>query len=143
MTRERVGVATVVALGAAALAGCVTNVDTPDTFKATIVFTGEADQASPDTGTCTVGRARVAANDIAVVSGGTGATTTTAPLRLDAVTHRPDGTVVCTYSAHFTDVPANQPRYEVNLNQFAGQTFTADDLRSGATYRLQLETPDS
>ena len=142
MTRERVGVATVVALGAAALAGCVTNADTPDTFKATIVFTGEADQASPDTGTCTVGRARVAANDIASISSRS-ATTTMAPLRLDAVTHRPDGTVVCTYSAHFTAVPANQSRYEVNLNQFAGQSFTADDLRSGATYRLQVETPDS
>ncbi|MDH6281137.1 hypothetical protein [Prescottella agglutinans] len=123
------------------LTSCVTNHDVPDTFKATITFTGNADRASADTGECTIEDAHVAPNDIAIITSGTATTTTTAALRVDTIAQHPDGTTVCTYTAHFTAVPANQRRYDITLNRFTQQSFTGDELKSGATYRLQPETP--
>ncbi|MGO4205163.1 hypothetical protein AB4Z09_26190 [Rhodococcus sp. TAF43] len=102
-------------------------------------MTGDADHASADTGHCAIGGDDVAPNDIAVIVGDTASAATTSSLQLDTVTQRPDGTIACTYTGKFDAVPANQRRYVIAINQFAQQSFTADELKSGATYYLRTE----
>lgn len=45
-------------------------------------------------------------------------------------------------TAPFDAVPANQRSYEIWVNNyFAQQSFTSDELKNGATYRLHGSTP--
>ncbi|MGF7125242.1 hypothetical protein [Rhodococcus sp. AG1013] len=134
--RGRIAAAVLATVAAAPLSSCATNVDVPDTFSATVTFTGNANHASTDTGKCTFENGHVTPHDLAIITSGTATTTTTAALQLDTITQHPDGTTICTYTAHFNAIPANQPRYELTLNTFTQQTFTADNLKKGATYQL-------
>ncbi|MGF7123305.1 hypothetical protein AB4Z09_20600 [Rhodococcus sp. TAF43] len=118
----------------------MTNVDVPETFAAMVTVTGEADRASVDAGECTIGAAHVAPNDQIVILGDSGSAYASSALKVDSIDQNPDGTGVCTYTAHFEAVPANQRKYDIYVGNFVTQRFTSDELKNGATYRLHRST---
>jgi hypothetical protein len=63
------------------------------------------------------------------------------PLEIGSIDQNPDGAGVCTYTAHFDDIPANQRSYNITVTNFGLQSFTSDELESGATYRLLQNAP--
>lgn len=66
-------------VGAGALSGCVTNVDTPATFAAMVTITGDADEARVDSGECVwAGAAHLVPGYVVSISAGSAATTATA-----------------------------------------------------------------
>lgn len=139
---RQTAVAAVASVGAVILTSCVSNIDVPDTVAATVTVTGEADRASADSGECTIGGAHVAPNDVISISAGSAVTTVGSTLEVASIELNPDGTAVCTYTARFDAVPGNQRSYEIRIgNYLAPQSFTSDDLKNGATYRLHSSTP--
>lgn len=122
--------------GALTLTSCVTNTDAPATFAATVTIVGEADRISTDTGECSVGRASVAPGDRVALLGDNGSAYTASTLAVESIDQNPDGTGVCTYTAHFDAVPANQRNYVLWMNNFTEQSVSSDELDNGATYRL-------
>ncbi|MET4612385.1 hypothetical protein ABIC28_003377 [Rhodococcus sp. PvR044] len=141
MGRRLREIATVASAGALALTSCATNSDEPATFAATVTITGEADRVWADSGKCTIGEAHVAPTDQVVILGDSGSAWADSVLEVDSIDQNPDGTGVCTYTAHFVDVPANQRNYAIWVNNFAQQSFTSDELKNGATYRLHSSIP--
>ena len=132
--------------GTLILTSCSTTTDVPETFAATVTVTGEADRASADSGECTIGETRVAPNDRVLILGGTntGSAVALSALEVDSIDQNPDGTGVCTYTAHFDDIPANQRSYNIIVGtNSAPQSFTSDELKNGATLRLQSSAPTS
>jgi hypothetical protein len=130
------------------LTSCSTTTDVPETFAATVTVTGEANLASVETGECTIGANRVSPGDAVVILGDTGPASARSPLEVGSIDQKPDGTGVCTYTAHFDDIPANQRSYNItvtspiNVTNFGLQSFTSDELKSGAaTYRLLQNAP--
>ena len=146
--RQRLGqIAAAAAAGALILTSCSTTTDVPETFGATVTVTGEANLASAESGECTIGANRVSRDDRVVILGDTGSAFAESPLEVGSIEQNPDGTGVCTYTAHFEDIPANQRSYNItvtsptNVTNFGLQSFTSDELKSGATYRLQNAPP--
>ncbi|MCD2104862.1 hypothetical protein O4214_13555 [Rhodococcus erythropolis] len=122
----------------------MTNTDVPTTFTATVTVTGDADQTSMESGECTIAGIRVAPNDQLNIFGDSGAGSTRSTLETETIDQNPNGSGTCTYTSHFAAIPANQRSYDLYLHEgFARQSFTSDDLRSGATYVLHSSTPDS
>ncbi|MFE3290564.1 hypothetical protein [Rhodococcus sp. NPDC059234] len=119
----------------------MTNTDVPATFAATVTVTGQADRASAASGECTIGTARVAPGDQVVILGDSGAAYASSALEAGSINERPDGTGVCTYTSPFDAVPANQRNYVIWMNNFTEQSFTSDELKNGATYRLCSSAP--
>lgn len=133
----QIAVAAVVSVGMLTLTSCVTNTDVPTTFTAALTVRGEADQASAESGECTIGGIRVAPNDQINLFGDNGAGSTRSILETNTIDQKPDGTGTCTYTAIFDAIPANQRSYDVYLNNgFARETFTSDELRHDPTYVL-------
>ena len=127
-------------VGAGALSGCVTNVDTPATFAAMVTITGDADEARVDSGECVwAGAAHLVPGYVVSISAGSAATTATAPLRVESIETDPDNrTGTCTYSAYFEAIAANQRIYELWVsNNIPQPSFTADQLKDGPTYHLE------
>lgn len=118
-----------------------TNTDVPATFAATVTVTGQADLASADSGECTIGARHVAPNDQVAILGDSGPAYASSTLQVGSIDQNPDGTAVCTYTAHFAAVPANQRSYAIWMNNFARQSVTSDELENGATYVLRSSTP--
>jgi hypothetical protein len=138
--RQRLGqiaAAAAASVGALVLMSCSTATDEPETFAATVTVTGEAAQASADSGECTIGADHAAPNDRVVILGDSSTASAASALEVDSIDQNPDGTGICTYTAHFEDIPANQRSYNIYVNKFAPQSFTSDELKNGATYRLQ------
>ncbi|WP_458683729.1 hypothetical protein [Prescottella equi] len=132
--------------GAAVLSGCVTNVDTPATFAATVTVTGEADEVWADSGECVwAGVAHLVPGYVVTISAGTGATTSSASLMVESIEPNPvNGSGTCTYTAYFGAIAANQRSYELWVsNNVRQQSFTADQLKGGALYRLEGASPRS
>ncbi len=148
--RQRLGqIAAGAATGALILTSCSTTTDVPETFAATVTVTGEANLASAETGECIIGANRVAPDDRVVILGDRGPAFAESSLEVGSIDQKPDGSDVCTYTAHIHDVPANQRSYKVTVISYASvtnfgfQVFTSDELKSGAaTYRL-LQNPPS
>ncbi|NMM92272.1 hypothetical protein B2J88_49920 [Rhodococcus sp. SRB_17] len=135
---EQIAAIAVVSAGVLILTSCAHNIEVPTTFAATVTVIGEADQVSVDSGECTIGEIRVAPNDQINIFGGSGAASTRSTLEAESIDQNPDGTGTCTFTAHFDAVPANQKSYDIYVNNtFAQQSFTSDELKSGATYRLR------
>lgn len=133
----QIAVAAVVSAGMLTLTSCVTNTDVPTTFAATMTVMGEADQASPESGECTIGGIRVAPNDQIDLFGGSGAGSTRSILETKTIDQKPDGNGTCTYTANFDAIPANRRSYDAYVNNgFARQSFTSDDLKHDPTYVL-------
>ena len=133
-------------VGAGALSGCVTNVDTSATFAAMVTITGEADEVWADSGECVWADAVHLAPGYAVsISAGSAATTSFAPLRVESIEPSPgNGTGTCTYTAYFEEIAANQAGYELWVgNNLRQRSFTADQLKDGPTYRLEGAGPRS
>ncbi|MFI6432896.1 hypothetical protein [Rhodococcus oryzae] len=142
MGRRLKQIATAASAGALALTSCATNDDEPATFAATVTITGEADQASADSGECTIGEAHVTPNDEVAIFGASGRIVGNSTLEVESIQLNPDGTDVCTYSAHFESIGANQRSYDIWVNNyFAPQPFTSDELKNGATYNLHSAIP--
>ncbi len=146
--RQRLGpIAAGAAAGALILTSCSTTTDVPETFAATVTVTGEANLASAETGECTIGANRVSPGDTVVILGDTGSASARSPLEVGSIDQKPDGMGVCTYTAHFDDIPANQRSYNItvtspiNVTNFGLQSFTSAELKSGATYRLLQNAP--
>lgn len=132
-----IAVSATAAAGVGTLTGCVTNLDVPDTFAATVTITGEANQVSADSGAW-FGAAHLAPGHVVSISAGTAVTTAFAPLRFESSELNSDGTGKCTYTAHFESIAANQRSYGMWVSNYVRQqSFTADQLKSGATYHLQ------
>ena len=142
--RRMIAVVAAPVVGAAALSGCVTNVDTPATFAAMVTITGDADEARVDSGQCVwAGTAHLVPGYVVSISAGSGVTTSSAPLRVESIEPWPDDrTGTCTYTAHFADIDANRRSYELCLSNNARQpSFTADQLKDGPTFRLEGAGP--
>ncbi|MDZ7910852.1 MAG: hypothetical protein U5O16_03310 [Rhodococcus sp. (in: high G+C Gram-positive bacteria)] len=136
-------VATAISVGSLTLTSCVTNTDVPTTFAATMTVTGQADQASTESGECIIGGNRVAPNDQINIFGDRGGGSARSILETKTIDQNPDGTGTCTYTSHFDAIPANQRSYNIFMdNGFAQQSFTSDELKNGATYVLRSSTPD-
>lgn len=119
------------------LASCATHTDVAMTFAATMTVTGEADQASSESGECAIGGIRVAPNDQINLFGDGGAGSTRSILETKTIDRKLDGSGTCTYTAYFDAIPANQRSYNAYVNEgFTQQSFSADELRDGATYIL-------
>ncbi|OQQ21791.1 hypothetical protein A4U94_14485 [Prescottella equi] len=125
------------------LTSCVTNTDVPATFAAAVTVIGRADRASAASGECTIGKVPVAPNDRVVILGDVGgATAAPSALEVDSIDENPDGTGVCTYTARFEAIPENQRNYVIWMNNnFTEKSFTSDELKNGATYRLCSSAP--
>ncbi|MEU2004833.1 hypothetical protein ACH47B_31690 [Rhodococcus sp. NPDC019627] len=148
--RQRMGqLATIAAASVETLilTNCSTTTDVPETFAATVTVTGEANLASAESGECTIGENRVSPNDKVVILGDTGSAFAEAPMEVGSIDQNPDGTGLCTYTAHFDDIPANQRSYNItvtnptNVTNFAPQSFSPHELKNGATYRLYSSPP--
>ncbi|MFC9767709.1 hypothetical protein [Rhodococcus jostii] len=128
-------------VGALILTSCATTTDEPEAFAATVTVSGEADRASADSGECTIGANHVAPHDRVVILGDSSTASAASALDVESIDQKPDGTGSCTYTAHFEDIPANQKSYNIYVNNFARQSFTSDELKAGATHRLQNAPP--
>lgn len=138
----RLAAATSASAGALILMSCATQSDAPATFAATVTVTGEADQASADSGVCTFGATRLAPNDEVGLYGEGPAAITKSTLEAESIDEHPDGTGVCTYKTHFDAVPANQRSYELLVgNDFVEKSFTSGELQNGATYVVPSSAP--
>lgn len=129
--------------GTLASTSCATNTDAPATFAATVTVVGEADRVSTDTGGCSFAAASVASGDRIIILGDSGSAYTASTLAVESVDPRPDGTGECTYTAHFSDIPANQRNYVLWMNDFTEQSVTSAELEGGATYRLRNSAADA
>lgn len=127
--------------GALILVSCA-NTDAPRTFAATVTVTGEADQASTDSGVCTIGATRLAANDEVGIYGERASAIARSTLEVESIDQHPDGTGTCTYKAHFDAVPANQRSYDLFVGaDFVEQSYTASELENGVTYVVENSAP--
>lgn len=128
--------------GALMLVSCATSPEIPATFAATVTVTGEADQASADSGVCTVGSVRLAPNDEVGIYGESAAAVAKSALEVESIDQNSDGTGVCTYRAHFDDVPENQRGYQLLVgDDFVERPFTASELKNGVTHVVQNSAP--
>ncbi|SDD25354.1 hypothetical protein [Rhodococcus tukisamuensis] len=134
-------IAAAASAGTLILTSCATNTDVPATFAAAVTVTGQASRASAASGECTIEKVPVAPNDRVVIDGDSGAAFAMTALEVDSIDENPDGTGVCTYTARFGAIPANQRNYVIWMNYFTGQSFTSDELKNGATYRLCSSAP--
>lgn len=137
MRRSLAQVAAAGCFGALLLTSCMTNVDVPKTFAATITVTGQAEQAETGSGECVIDTIRVAPNDQIDIFAGSGAGSTRSTLEVEAIDQLPDGTGRCSYTAKFDAIPANQRNYEVSLGRFSPESFSSDELENGVTYQLR------
>lgn len=127
--------------GSLILRSCA-NTDAPTTFAATVTVTGEADQASADSGVCTIGTTRLAPNDEVGIYGERASAIAKSTLEVESIDERPDGTGTCRYTAHFDAVPANQRSYDLFVSaDFVEQSYTASELENGATYVVENSAP--
>lgn len=134
--------ATMASAGALFLLSCTTNIDVPATFPATLTVTGEADQVFTDSGVCIIGTTRLAPNDEVGIFGEGPAAVAKSTLEVESIDQHPDGTGVCTYTAHFDAVPANQRSYALLVsNDFVEKSFTISELENGATYVVPSSVP--
>lgn len=139
---RQITVATTACVGALVLVGCVTNTEDPATFAATVTVTGEADQASSDSGVCIIGTTRLAPGDEVSIYGESAAAIDRSRLEVKSIDENANGTGVCTYQANFEAVPANQRSYQLFLiNDFVDQSFTFNELSNGATYVVPSSAP--
>ncbi|MBJ8339431.1 hypothetical protein JGU71_11085 [Antrihabitans sp. YC3-6] len=124
-------------VGTLILASCATQTDVASTFTATMTVTGEADQASTESGECAIEGIRVAPNDQINLFGDGGAGSTRSILETKTIDRNFDGSGTCTYTAYFDAIPANQRSYNAYVDEgFAQRSFSADELKDGATYVL-------
>ena len=122
--------AVAVSAGRLILTSWVNNTGSPSAFAAALTVRGEADQASIESGVCTIGGIRVAPDDRMDIFGDSGVGSTSSILETNTIDQKPGGTGTCTYTANFDAVPANQKSYDVSLgNGFSRETFTSDELR--------------
>lgn len=138
--RWSIAVVAATVAGVAPLSSCVTNVDVPATFAATVTITGEADEVWADSGECVwVDAAHLFPGYVVSISAGAATTTSSAPLKVESIGTSPrNGAGTCTYTAYFEAIAANQAGYELWVsNNVRQQSFTADQLKSGPTYRLE------
>lgn len=143
-TRGLIAVVAATIAGALLLSGCVTNVDVPATFAATVTITGEADEVWADSGECVwAGAVHLAPGYAVSISAGSAATTSSAPLRVESIEPSPDtGTGTCAYTAYFEEIAENQAGYELWVsNNLPQPSFTAEQLKDGPTYRLEEAGP--
>ena len=137
----RIVAGTMAAAGALTLMSCA-NTEAPATFAATGTVTGEADQASADSGVCTIGTTRLAPNDSMGIYGARTGAVARSALKVQSIDQYPDGTGTCRYTAHFDAVPANQPSYRLRVgDNFVEQSYTASELENGATYVVEDTAP--
>lgn len=137
----RIVAGTMASAGALTLMSCA-NADAPTTFAATVTVTGEADQASPDSGVCTIGATRLAPNDEVGIYGEQASAIVKSTLEVESIDLRPDGTGTCSYTAHFDAVPANQRSYGLFVSaDFVEQSYTARALENGVTYVVEDTAP--
>lgn len=138
---RRMAAGALASAGALILMSCA-NTDAPTTFAATVTVTGEADQASADSGVCTIGATRLAPNDKIGIYGERASAIAKSTLEVEAIDQHPDGTGVCRYKAHFDAIPANQRSYEMLVSDsFVEQSFTAGELENGVTYVVENSAP--
>lgn len=128
-------------VGALLLMSC-SNTDAPTTFAATVSVTGEADQASTDSGECTIGATRLAPNDEVGIYGEQASAIAKSTLEVESIDQHSDGTATCTYTAHFDAIPASQRSYELFVStDFVERSFTASELENGVTYVVESSVP--
>lgn len=138
----RIAAATSASAGALILMSCATHTDTPATFATTVTVTGEADQASADSGVCTFGATNLAPNDEVGIYGEGPTAIIKSTLEVESIDQHPDGTGVCKYKAQFDAIPANQRSYELLVsNDFVEKSFTSGELQNGATYVVPSSAP--
>ncbi|EHK80305.1 hypothetical protein AK37_25090 [Rhodococcus pyridinivorans AK37] len=131
-------------MGILPLASCVTNTDVPTTFPAVVTLAGEADRAIEGSGECFFGEIRIAPNDLVTIFGDGGPAWAQTVVEVESIDEDVEGGGHCIYVARFDTVPANQRSYTMFVDSitlpsqrsFAPQSFTGDDLRNGATFRL-------
>lgn len=143
MVHRRGRIAVAISLGILPLTSCVTNTDVPATFPAVVTLAGEADRAAESSGECFFGDIRIAPNDPVSILGDSGVAWAQTVVEAESIDENVEGRGHCAYVARFDAVPANQRSYTVLVDSllpavrsFASQSFTADDLRSGATFQL-------
>lgn len=138
----RIAAGTMTSAGALMLVSCATNAEIPATFAATVTVTGEADEVSADSGVCTVGSTRLAPNDEVGLYGESAGASTKSALEVESIDQNSDGTGVCTYRAHFNDVPESQRGYQLLVGgDFVERPFTVNELKRGVTHVVQNSAP--
>lgn len=127
---------TAISAGALILTSCTPNTEVPSTFVATVTVTGEASRVLTDSGTCLIEEINVGPGDTVGIVGDSSSAHASAQLQVDSIIENPDGTGVCTYTAHFEHIPASQKSYRLYMSTFAEQPVTSGELKNGAIYRL-------
>lgn len=139
---RQIATATTASAGALILMSCTNHTDAPATFATTVTVTGEADQASADSGICTFGATRLAPNDEVGIYGERAYAVARSTLEVESIDQHPDGTGECKYKAHFDAVPANQRSYQLFVgNDFVEKPFTSNDFQNGITYVVPSFAP--
>jgi hypothetical protein len=143
-------IAAALTIGTVVLAGCVSNTDEPQTFPAVVTVVGNAERADPQSGQCIIAAIPVAPKDTVWVHGESAAASARSALEVSTIERNADGTGVCTYTAHFEAVPANQRSYTVTVSSsvpnggtFESPSFNAEEIEKGVTFYLHETLPST